>query len=71
VFTFGWDATDGAPEVPPGSTTVEDTLTPDGDDTILALRHTGLPTSVRPIHSQGWGHFLPLLGRAAATASDH
>jgi hypothetical protein len=29
--------------VPPGSTTVEITLTPDGDGTILRLRHLGLP----------------------------
>jgi uncharacterized protein YndB with AHSA1/START domain len=66
VFTFGWDATEGAPDVPPGSTRVEVTLTADGDDTILALRHTGLPAAFRDVHRTGWGHFLPLLVRAAA-----
>ena len=35
VFTFGWDPTEGAPAIPPGSTRVEITLIADGDDTIL------------------------------------
>jgi uncharacterized protein YndB with AHSA1/START domain len=65
VFTFGWDPTEGAPSVPPGSTRVEVTLTPDGDDTILALRHTGLPAAHRDEHGAGWAHFLPLLATAA------
>src|SRR5688500_7356014 len=38
VFTWGWE--EGP--VPPGSTTVEVTLTPDGDGTIVRLRHLGL-----------------------------
>jgi uncharacterized protein YndB with AHSA1/START domain len=67
VFTFGWDATEGAPHVPPGSTTVEVTLTPDGDDTILALRHSGLPAAFRQEHQGGWGHFMGMLVAAAAT----
>ncbi len=66
VFTFGWDAVEGAPGVPPGSTRVEVTLTADGDDTILALRHTGLPAAFRAEHRAGWGHFLPRLVTAAA-----
>jgi uncharacterized protein YndB with AHSA1/START domain len=66
VFTFGWDPTDGAPDVPPGSSRVEITLTSDGDDTILALRHTGLPSAFRAEHAKGWRHFLPLLEQAAA-----
>jgi uncharacterized protein YndB with AHSA1/START domain len=67
VFTFGWDPAGGGPAIAPGSTLVEVTLTADGDDTILALRHSGLPTAVRDEHDAGWGHFLPLLA-AAATA---
>ena len=66
VFTFGWDPTDGAPDVPPGSSRVEITLTSDGEDTILALRHTGLPSAFRAMHDEGWRHFLPLLEDAAA-----
>jgi uncharacterized protein YndB with AHSA1/START domain len=66
VFTFGWDPMDGAPEVAPGSTVVEVTLTDDGGDTILTVRHRGLPTGAeRSRHTAGWGHFLPLLAVAA------
>jgi uncharacterized protein YndB with AHSA1/START domain len=70
VFTFGWDPTKGAPDIPAGSTRVEVTLTADGDDTILALRHTGLPAAFRALHRDGWGHFLPLLVSAAAPSSN-
>ena len=66
VFTFGWDPTAGAPDVPPGSTRVEVTLTADGSDTILALRHTGLPLASTDEHRGGWSHFLPLLATAAS-----
>ena len=67
VFSFGWDATDGAPDVPPGSTRVEITLIADGDDTILALRHTGLPAPAVDQHHAGWAHFLPQLTIAASS----
>jgi uncharacterized protein YndB with AHSA1/START domain len=70
VFSFGWDPTDGAPDVPPGSTRVEVTLTADGDDaTVLALRHTGLPASSADGHRGGWGQYLPLLATAARAAA--
>ncbi len=65
VFSFGWEATEGAPPVAPGSTLVQITLTADGDDTILVLRHTGLPAAARDEHQAGWGHFLPILATAA------
>lgn len=65
VFSFGWDPTESAPDIAPGSTRVEVSLTPDGDDTILTLRHTGLPVAFVDEHRTGWAHFLPLL--AAAT----
>lgn len=63
VFTWGWEAP-GHP-VPPGSTTVEVTLTPDRDGTILRLVHRGLPAAARDIHNQGWGHYLARLAVAA------
>ena len=66
VFSFGWEPTDGAPAVAPGSTRVEITLTPDGDDTILALLHTGIPADHRDEHRAGWGHFLAVLARRLA-----
>lgn len=70
VFSFGWDPTEGAPAVEPGSTRVEITLTADGDGTLLALRHTGLPAAARDEHQAGWGHFLPLLAAAARGAAN-
>lgn len=68
VFSFGWDAVTGAPDVPPGSTRVEVTLRADGDDTILTLRHTGIPDGERDRHEDGWSHFLAILARAAPSA---
>jgi uncharacterized protein YndB with AHSA1/START domain len=65
VFTFGWDPTEGAPEVPPGSSVVEITLTADGDDTVLTLRHGGLPPAAEAGHRSGWEHFLPSLAAAS------
>jgi len=63
VFTWGWEA-DGSP-VPPGSSTVEVTLTPDGDETVVRLRHLGLPVAARDLHAEGWEHYLARLAIAA------
>jgi uncharacterized protein YndB with AHSA1/START domain len=41
VFSWGFEV--GDMDVPPGSTIVEITLTPDGDGTILRLTHRDLP----------------------------
>jgi uncharacterized protein YndB with AHSA1/START domain len=52
VMSWGWE---GHPTVPPGSTIVEITLTPEKGATVLRLRHLGLPDeSERRTHSQGW-----------------
>ena len=52
VMTWGWENNDA---VPPGSTTVEITLTPDGSGTIFRLRHLGLPNEEeRRSHLGGW-----------------
>ena len=67
VFSFGWEPSDGAPDVAPGSTRVEVALTDDGGDTILTLRHSGLPTGLGEVHGTGWGHVLARLIEAAAT----
>ncbi len=69
VFSFGWEPTDGAPHIVPGSTRVEVTLTADADDTIMTLRHTGLPTAHADEHRAGWAHFLPRLTDAIAEAA--
>lgn len=63
VFSWGWDGHD---TVPPGSTEVEVTLTPDGDDTIVRLVHRGLPsTEEAEQHRRGWSRYLDRLVVAA------
>jgi uncharacterized protein YndB with AHSA1/START domain len=65
VFTFGWDV-EGNP-VGPGSTTVEITLHPDGDKTLVRLAHRGLPDDDAVAqHGHGWEHYLGRLAVAAA-----
>ncbi len=66
VFTWGWE---GNELVPPGSSTVEITLTPDGDGTRVVLHHFDLPVGEDVPHGEGWDHFLPRLVIAAAGAS--
>jgi uncharacterized protein YndB with AHSA1/START domain len=63
VFTWGAAGNDG---LPPGSTTVEVTLRPDGDATVVDLVHRDLPADERPRHGVGWGHYLLRLSVAAA-----
>ncbi len=63
VFTWGWrDST----ELPPGSSTVEVDLIPDGDATVVQLVHRGLPPGPMASHAEGWGHYLPRLAVAGA-----
>jgi len=59
VFSWGWEG-DGSP-LPPGASTIEVTLEPDGDGTIVRLRHLGLPDGQRDAHSEGWDHYLARL----------
>lgn len=63
VFTWGWEGEHSA--LPPGTSTVEITLIPDGDGTLLRLRHLDLPADQRDLHAQGWSHYLPRLAVAA------
>lgn len=52
VMTWGWQDHN---TVPPGSTLVEITLTPDGAGTVLRLRHIGLPSNEEMhTHRAGW-----------------
>jgi uncharacterized protein YndB with AHSA1/START domain len=62
VFTWGWEGSD---VVPPGSSTVEIDLEPDGDGTRLRLVHRGLPEGAIASHSEGWDYFLPRLTNVA------
>jgi uncharacterized protein YndB with AHSA1/START domain len=61
---FSWGIR-GNDTLPPGESTVEVVLTPDGDDTIVVLTHRGLPPARIGTHRAGWEHRLGLL-RAAA-----
>lgn len=54
LLSWGVESSIGLPQcfqdVPPGSSTVEVRFLPDGDGTIIHVRHTGLPTE-----DAGWG----------------
>jgi uncharacterized protein YndB with AHSA1/START domain len=63
VFTWGWH---GDEALPPGASTVEIELTPDGDQTIVRLTHRDLPPEQQPIHRAGWDRYLPRLATAAS-----
>jgi uncharacterized protein YndB with AHSA1/START domain len=63
VFTWGWEK--GGPPMAPGSSTVEVTLTPDGDDTVVRLIHRDIPVPFLESHSAGWTeHFAVLVALA-------
>ena len=63
VMSWGWE---GHPTVPPGSSTVEITLTPERGATLLRLRHFGLPDEgERRLHMTGWTQYLGQLTAAA------
>ena len=68
VFTWGWDP--GIFPIPAGSTTVAITLRAEGAETVLHLRHSGLPNvpSVVGSHGAGWDHEL---ARMVALAEGH
>lgn len=69
VFTWGWEGQESGPgehAVPPGSSRVEVSLSPDGDGTLVRLRHLDLPEQAREIHGQGWDLYLGRLVIAAA-----
>ena len=67
VWTWGWEGSD---TVPAGSSTVEVTLEPDGEATVVHLRHSGLPDDdARDNHRKGWTHYTARLA-IAATGGD-
>jgi len=66
-FTFGWDLPDHP--IPAGSTTVEISLHPEGEKTLVRLVHRGLPDDAVGDHTGGWDHFLDRLA-IAATGGD-
>ena len=71
VFTWGWEpGEEGANPVPPGSSTIEIELAPEGDGTRIRFVHRDLPsTEAAGSHAHGWDHYLERLA-AAASGSD-
>jgi uncharacterized protein YndB with AHSA1/START domain len=63
VFTWGWERE--VFPVPPGSSTVEIVLEPEGDGTLLRLTHRDLPRDMTAFHVLGWDHYLGRLATAA------
>jgi uncharacterized protein YndB with AHSA1/START domain len=63
AFTWGW--TDQPDTLPPGSTTVQIELLPDGDGTLIRLTHRDLPSAAAPLHEAGWQHYVGRLAVAA------
>lgn len=63
VLSWGWE---GHPAVPAGSTRVEISLEPDGEETLVTLRHLDLPEAERDQHLDGWKHYLSRFEVAAA-----
>jgi uncharacterized protein YndB with AHSA1/START domain len=59
VFTWGWER--DVLSVPPQSTAVEVSFTPDGGETIVHLSHTRLPVGTDLPHRAGWEHYLERL----------
>ena len=64
VFTWGYEKQLFA--MPPQSSAVEVSLTPDGEETVLRLAHRRLPAAATEFHRAGWHHYLPRLAVAAA-----
>jgi uncharacterized protein YndB with AHSA1/START domain len=65
VLAWGWEGDYAS--TPPGSSTVEITLTPEGDGTRLHLVHSDLPSpESAEAHGHGWDLYMPRLAIAAA-----
>jgi uncharacterized protein YndB with AHSA1/START domain len=69
VFTFGWEGDPPAGPLPPGSTRVEVTLTPEAGGTLLVLRHFDMPVHHAPDHRSGWSYLVGDRLPAAITGS--
>jgi uncharacterized protein YndB with AHSA1/START domain len=63
VITWGRH---GSVRLPPGGSTLEVSLEPEGTGTRVSIVHDGLPGPEQELHAQGWAHYLP---RLAAVAS--
>ncbi|MGI8689513.1 MAG: SRPBCC domain-containing protein, partial [Thermomicrobiales bacterium] len=64
VFTWGTPCNDA---LPPVSSTVEILFNADGNETVVALFHHGLPVDERPHHEIGWASRLDMLRQVASS----
>jgi uncharacterized protein (TIGR03086 family) len=64
VFGWGWE---GSADLGPDASTVTITLEPTSGGTLVRLVHDGLGAEQEEAHSDGWGHYLERLQRAAVT----
>ena len=63
VHTWGWEGG----ELPPGATTIEYELEPEGTGTRLKFTHRDLPNQeAAGSHATGWDHYLERLAAVAA-----
>ncbi|MGZ4725097.1 MAG: SRPBCC family protein [Ilumatobacteraceae bacterium] len=58
IFTFGWEQNPHGEQLSPGSTRVEVRLVPDDGDTIVTLRHWGVPDDAADDHREGWRYLI-------------
>jgi uncharacterized protein YndB with AHSA1/START domain len=67
VYTWGWEPGADSPNpVPPGTSTIEIELLPDGDGTRLRFTHRDLPSAeASQSHAHGWDHYLGRLKTVA------
>jgi uncharacterized protein YndB with AHSA1/START domain len=63
VFTWGFENPDVG--IAPGGSTVEVSLEPEGEGTLLTLVHRDLPQSTRESHEEGWTGMLARLAIVA------
>jgi uncharacterized protein YndB with AHSA1/START domain len=65
----------GSERLPPGASTVEVRLSPDGDGTRVEIVHRDLPQPEARSHPTGWRHFLGQLavvaGNSGSAAEQH
>lgn len=66
VFTWGYrDFPEDPNPLPPGASTIEVSLLPDGKATVVRLVHR-VPAELHDFHAMGWDNYLPRLAVVAA-----
>lgn len=55
----------GSVRLPPGGSTLEVSLQPEGDGTRVRIVHDGLPDPEHELHARGWSHYLTRLAAVA------